>query len=273
MARNFNGNITEHLSHSLKLVWLHIIFFCGLTFSANAQVIQISGSVYDFTNRLPIEAVAAQCTCGTGTLTDSNGHYSILVRDHDSIFFSYLGKNTIKYPVDTIRTPEDFEIGLHIDVKWLPEVKVQTHNYYMDSVENRHAYAKIFDYKKPGLAITNSSGQYIPGSVTAGLDLDALINMFRFRRNRQLASFQNRLLKEEQDKYIDHRYSIRLVKQLTHLEPPELDRFMNQYRPEYSLLQQMNDIELGYYIELAYKEYREKKNTTNTNGRSLLGTH
>ena len=247
-------------------LYIILLLFCGI--AVKAQVQQISGSVYDFNNRLPIEAVAVQCTCGSGTLTDSNGHYSILVRDNDSLFFSYLGKSTIKYPVDTIKFPEAFEIGLHVDAKWLPEVKVQTHNYYMDSMENRRAYAKIFDYKKPGLALNRSTpSTYVPGSVTVGLDLDELINVFRFRRNRQLASFQNRLVKQEQDKYIDHRYSIRLVKQLTKLESPELEKFMNQYRPEYSLLQQMNDLELGYYIELSYKEYQQNRNS----GRRFLG--
>ena len=88
-----------------------------------------------------------------------------------------------------------------------------------------------------------------------------------------MLSFQNRLLKEEEDKYITHRYSVRLVKQLTKLESPELEVFMEQYKPEYDILQQMNDLELGYYIELCYKDYKLKKATTNTSGRSILGTH
>lgn len=245
----------------------------GCTFpSLKAQVIQVSGSVYDFNNRLPIEAVSVFCTCGSGAITDSAGHYDILVRDHDSIYFSYLGKNTIKYPVDTIRYPEAFEIGLHVDVKWLPEVKVQTHNYYMDSVENRRAYAKVFNYQKPGIAVNrNSPSTYVPGALTVGFDLDQLIGMFQFRRNRQMLAFQNRLLKDEQDKYIDHRYSIRFVKQLTRLEHPELETFMNQYRPDYTLLQQMNDLELGYYIELCFDDY--KKQRSNPNHRSILGTN
>lgn len=244
------------------------------TIATQAQVVPLSGTIYDFSNRLPIEAVSVQCTCGSGTITDSTGHYSLLVTQHDSVYFSYLGKNTIKYPVDTIKNSEDFDLGLHIDVRWLPEVKVQTHSYYIDSIENRRDYAKIFDYRKPHLALSkNSPSTYVPGSVTVGLDLDELINMFRFRRNRQMLSFQNRLLEQEQDKYINHRYSIRLVKQLTKLETPELEKFMNQYRPEYSILQQMNDLELGYYIELSYKDYLIKKTTRNSNGRGILGAN
>jgi hypothetical protein len=177
----------------------------------------------------------------------------------------------MKYPVDTINNVSAFEVGLHIDVKWLPEVKVFSHNYRLDSIQNRRDYAKIFDYKKPGLSITNSnSSTYLPGAVTAGLDLDQLINMFRFRRNRQLQSFQNRLLQEEQDKYIDHRYSKRLVKQLTQLESPELDSFMVAYRPQYDILQQMNDLELGYYVQLCYKAYTQQK-LRNPARRTILG--
>jgi len=165
----------------------------------------------------------------------------------------------MKYPVDTISNVSQFEVGLHIDVKWLPEVRVLSHNYHMDSLQNRRDYAKIFNYNKPGLAINSNTGTYIPGSVTAGLDLDQLINMFRFRRNRQLQSFQNRLLKEEQDKYIDHRYSVQFVKQLIGLEDPELDSFMTAYRPDYELLQEMNDLELGYYVQLCFKDYTQQK--------------
>ena len=144
----------------------------------------------------------------------------------------------------------------------------------MDSVANRREYAKVFDYRKPRLALSkNSPSTYVPGSVTVGLDLDELITMFRFRRNRQMLSFQNRLLQEEQDKYINHRFSVRLVKELTKLTSPELEKFMNQYRPEYTILEQMNDLELGYYIEVCYKDYQQKKVVRNSNGRSILGTN
>lgn len=241
------------------LRYLFALLFIFFGFASKAQTFELQGTVYDFANRQPIDAVSVICTCGSGVVTDSNGHYTISVTQSDSIFFSYLGKNTIKYPVDTIRNISAFEVGLHIDVKWLPEVKVLTHNYRLDSIQNRRDYAKIFDYKKPGLSINSSSGTYIPGSVTAGLDLDALINMFRFRRNRQLQSFQNRLLQEEEDEYIDHRYSRRLVKQLTQLEQPELDTFMRAYRPDYDILQQMNDLELGYYVQLCFKDYTQHK--------------
>ncbi len=252
-----------------KHIFLILFIFC--CFTANSQTFELQGTVYDYANRQPVDAVSVICTCGSGTVTGSNGHYTLRVSQQDSVYFSYLGKNTVKYPLDTIKNIADFEIGLHIDARWLPEVKVFTHNYRLDSIQNRRDYAKIFDYKKPGLRInSNTTPTYIPGSVTAGLDLDALINMFRFRRNRQIQSFQNRLLQEEQDKYIDHRYSKRLVKQLTALEPPEIDSFMTAYRPQYDILQQMNDLELGYYVQLCFKDYTRQKMSSPAR-RTILG--
>jgi len=247
---------------------LLLLIICN---KAKAQNFELEGTVYDYANHRPIEAVSVVCTCGGGTITDSNGHYILKVSKKDSVYFSYLGKNTIKYPLDTIKNISDFELGLHIDAKWLPEVKVTSHNYRLDSVQNRKDYAKIFDYKRPGLRINNTTTPtYIPGSVTAGLDLDELINVFRFRRNRQLLSFQTRLLKEEQDKYIDHRFSKRLVKQLTQLESPDIESFMAAYKPEYDILQQMNDLELGYYVELCFKDYTKKKIASSAK-RTILG--
>jgi hypothetical protein len=87
------------------------------------------------------------------------------------------------------------------------------------------------------------------------LDLDEIINAFRFKRNRQLASFQQRLIQDEQDKYIDHRYTKYLGKKLTGLDGKELDDFMNFYRPSYEQVLMMNDLELGYYIEQCYNNY------------------
>lgn len=257
----------------MKLFYIFYALLAFLVcFSANAQKFELQGNVYDYSNRRPIEAVSIVCSCGSGTISDSDGHYKLDVKQKDSIWFSYLGKNTMKYPVDTITNTLAFDIGLHVDIKWLPEVKVMTHNYISDSIENRKTYAKIFNYHKPGLELSrNNTPTYIPGSVTVGLDLDALINVFKFRRNRQLQSFQNRLIKEEEDKYIDHRYNRRLAKQLTRLEQPELDNFMLAYRPQYDILQQMNELELGYYIQLSFKDYLQHKKASTNNGRSILG--
>lgn len=203
-----------------------------------------------------MEAVNVFSSSGSFTITDSAGKYIIPVQNKDSIWFNYLSKNTMKYLVDTISNPSSFEIALYIDAHWLPTVMVKSSNYFLDSMQNRADYAKVFNFKKPGLAISQSPpSTYVPGALTVGIDLDALINSFRFRHNRQMLTLQQRLLEQEHDKYINHRFTKFFVKNITKLSSPELDTFMIYARPTYELLQTMNDLEFGYYIEQQYDNY------------------
>jgi hypothetical protein len=242
----------------LKL--LLCLFSIAFTVFAKGQSFKLLGNVYDFESKEPLEAVSVFCSCGEITITDSVGHYTLQVTNKDSIWFSYLGKNTVKYPVDTITNTSSFDVGLHLNVSWLPEVRVRNRSYKQDSVQNRQDYSKIFDYKKPGLKLSSRpSSSYVPGSVTAGLDLDELINIFRFKRNRQLLSFQQRLILEEQEKYVTRRFNKRFVTALTTLHPPDLDTFMLEYKPSYEALLLMNELELGYYIQQGYKQFMARR--------------
>ena len=237
---------------------LVIIVMVWLWQPARAQYITISGTVYDISARKPLEAVAVISKSGRGTLTDSLGHYSLMVFKADSIWFSLLNKNTQHYAVDTIRNPDNFDISIHVYSALLPEVKVRNRNYKLDSIQNRKDYQKYFDFKKPGIALSRNYG-YNPGGVTVGLDLNEFINMFRFKRNRNLQYLQDRLLQQEQDKYVNYRFSKLLVRKITKLQSPEIDSFMKQYRPSYEGLQFLNDLEFAYYIEQSFEQYKVNK--------------
>ena len=227
---------------------------------SSAQAISLKGVVYDYYNRHPLQAVSVFASNGNATVCDSSGRYSILVSERDSVWFSYLFKQTIKYPVDTIADLDNFEIALYVDAAWLPEVKVRNKNYYLDSLNNRREYAKIFNFKKPGVSFnTAPPSAYVPGAVTAGIDLVEFINMFRFRRNRQILDMQERLFWEEREKYVDHRFNKLFVRRLTGLEMPALDTFMSLYRPDYYTLLEWNEIDLGSYIEKCYQNYLYRK--------------
>jgi len=225
---------------------------------SQAQTVTISGTVYDITARRPLEAVAVLSSSGKGTITDSLGHYSLTVLRKDSIWFSLIGKATMKYPVDTINNMNSFNVMIHVYATALPEVKVRNNYYKFDSIQNRRDNAKAFDFKKPSLRLSNSPN-FNPGSLTVGFDLDELINMFRTKRNRNMEFLQKRLLQQEQDKYIDRRFSKVLVRKLTKLQSPELETFMVYYRPKYEMITLLNDLELGYYIEKSYELYKSDR--------------
>lgn len=238
-----------------------ILFFLSCILIAQgvfAQRIRICGTVYDATRRNPIEAVAVIAKSGHGTLTDSLGRYCITVPTNDSIWFSLIGKTTKHYAVDTIQNPDNFDVMVMIKATELPEVKVRNNYYKFDSMQNRKDYAKYFDFKKPGLRLSSNNNTMMPG-VAAGFDLEELINVFRFNRTRRLLALQKRLLEQEQEKYINHRYNKNFVRKLTKLSSPELDTFMNRYRPDYEFVTTLNDLELGYYIQKCFEKYKASK--------------
>lgn len=221
---------------------------------AHAQVM-VSGTVFDNTKINYVENVRVVSTGGMFAITDSLGHYSIPVHYEDSLSFVYSNKPTQQFAVATIANPQKFDISLHLKVKGkyslLQEVVVFANSYKQDSLENRQTYADVFDYHKPGLS--TSIG---PGGV-AGADVNELINIFRFRRNRQLRSFQNRLAQQEEDKYIDFRFNKIFVKRLTHLAGAPLDSFLVWYRPSYDFARNSNEIVFNQYILNSFYEFEK----------------
>ena len=240
----------------MKTLYIRLAYFFGLLVLLLAQEkaasqIKINGTVYDMTRRQPLSGVSVQSTSGGGTATDSNGVYSITVKPGDSIWFSYLNKPTAKFPVATIALPNGFDVSLKVPVSELKEVRVAPRDYKQDSIQNRLNYAKAFEFQKPGFRLSSppSSGFGV------GFDLDELINMFNFKKNRRMLAFQKRLIQEEQDKAVDHRFTKVWVKKITHLTDPMLSDFMKRYRPSYDFTMGTSDYEFAEYIKLAYLEY------------------
>ena len=52
------------------------------------------------------------------------------------------------------------------------------------------------------------------------------------------------------------RFNKAFVRKLTKLQQPEIDSFMNKYRPEYEFVKTLNDLEFGYYIEQCFNQYK-----------------
>lgn len=236
-----------------------LIGFIGGAGRLHAQV-KVSGTVYDASRATPLPSVSVMSTSGSGTTTDSLGRYTIFVNESDSISFSFLNKPTAKFPVKGIHNIFQFDISLHVPASELPAVRVMPRNYRMDSIQNRRDYAKAFDFQKPGISVSANPG----GGV--GLDLGEFINIFRFRYNRRMLAFQRRLLQEEEDKFIDHRFTRSVVRKITGLSGDSLIQFMTLYRPSYEFTQVSNEYEFLEYIKLASIEYRKYGNRRREEG-------
>jgi hypothetical protein len=238
-----------------RKVFIVLFSFVFVT-TLNAQYTTISGVVYDISGHRPVEAVMVNSNSNT-TMTDSLGRYIVVLKAKDSIWFSLFGKNSPKFPVDTITDPQNFNVMIHVMGYDLPEVRVRNNNYKFDSIQNRNDYAKYFNYRPPGIKLSNNQQLFNPSGMTIGFDLDELINMFRFHRNRNLQFLQNRLLAQEQEKYVNKRFTKKFVQKLTHLEGDELIKFMNFAKPTYEMLGLLNELELGVYIQKRFATYQK----------------
>lgn len=235
----------------LQILFIAFLLFLFKPTSLCAQY-KIRGTVYDSTRAYPVAFVSVLSTSGKGTSTNAYGEYEIDVAEKDSIWFSYLNKPTVKFPVLKITTPLSFDISLQVNVPVLKEVKIRPRNYRQDSIQNREDYAKIFNYKKPGLSIVTP--QY--GAAT-GFDVNEIINVFRFKRNRSIKSFQDRLLAQEQEKFVDHRFNKAVVRRLTLLTGNELDSFMLVFRPSYLFAVMTNDYDFQKYIKESFERFKK----------------
>ena len=220
---------------------------------ANAQY-KVKGTVYDSSHIFPLESVSVLATNGSGTATNANGNYVIDVGENDSIWFSYLGKPTVKFPVAKMPDVMQFDIALQVNITVLKEVTIRLPDYKEDSLRNRENYKKVFDFRKPNLGTMTSIG---PSG--AGVDINELIRSFQFRKNRNMQKFQERLLDQERDKFIDHRFNKALVRRLTNLSGEELDKFMTMHRPAYEFTLYSSDYDFQLYIKEAYLIYTKQQ--------------
>lgn len=222
-----------------------------------AAQLTITGTVFDSTRSIPVKDVLVKSTAGISTRTDSNGRYSIVAGDADSLTFIYNEKPTARFSVRQIADIAHFDIALHIRVtekfRTLKEVKVYSRTYRQDSIENRMRNAKYFNYEKPGLSL--SSSNY---SGVTGLDLAEFINIFRFRRNKMLKKTQERLLRQEQENFINYRFNKATVRRITRLSGTQLEEFMRLYRPDFAFASESDTVAFYQYILNASYHYRQQ---------------
>ena len=228
----------------LKIYLLLLFFIC----SANqlAAQLTVTGTVFDSSKRNYVENVRVESSSGKFALTDSMGRYKINVTDKDSLTFIYQNKPTQKFAVKDIADLTQFDISLRVHVKGgystLKEVVVYARSYRQDSMENRLVYDDVYNYRKPTIRTSISPG----GAV--GADVNEIINMFRFRRNKHLKAFQARLEQQEQDKFVSYRFNKNFVRRITQLQGAELDSFMVIYMPTYEFASTADEVTFNKYI-------------------------
>lgn len=223
------------------------MLFCFVcTTGKSSAQFTVTGTVFDSTKRNYVENVQVESTGGHFTYTDSMGRYKIQVTERDSLSFIYKNKPTQKFVVRNIPDINQFDISLRVHVKGgystLKEVVVFARSYKQDSIENRQIYGDVYNFRKPTIRTSVSP------SGAVGADVNEIINMFRFKRNKRLKAFQARLELQEQDKYVSYRFNKNFVRRITQLQGAQLDTFMVRYLPTYEFASTADVVTFNNYI-------------------------
>jgi hypothetical protein len=222
-----------------------LLLFFAVTNPLHAQL-TVTGTVFDSSKKNYVENVRVESSSGKHTLTDSMGRYRISVTEKDSLTFVYKNKPTQKFAVKEMPNLMQFDLSLGVTVKSgyrvLKEVVIFARSYREDSMENRQTYADAYNYRNPTLRTSISPG----GAV--GADVNEIINMFRFKRNKHLRAFQARLELQEQDHFVSYRFNRNFVHRITQLQGAELDTFMVRYLPTYEFASTADEVTFNKYI-------------------------
>lgn len=107
-SRNTKKTGKTDLNSFLPASFVFLLLLTGGRVSG--QDVTVHGVVYNLYGTKPLEAATVSSTSGKITMTDSNGNYAIVVRRSDSIWFSYLGRSTRRFPVKEINQDDGFYV-------------------------------------------------------------------------------------------------------------------------------------------------------------------
>ncbi|WP_426790656.1 carboxypeptidase-like regulatory domain-containing protein [Sphingobacterium sp. WOUb80] len=201
--------------------------------------------------------------------SDGYGKFTLSgIKLGDTITFSSIGYSEEKYIVGNSNL-DNLVLYMEQTSILLDEVKINPlRNYKADSLKFREEFAKTFNYSKPkfkDIFITKNYSSNVPrhpnqaSNSTASLisvDVLSVISMLGKKRNPQ-SKLQQKLIKEEEERYLDNTFSKRMVQNLTGLKGDSLQTFIQLYRPDIDTAKYMSDYDIILYIKKSYQEYIE----------------
>jgi hypothetical protein len=176
----------------------------------------------------------------------SDGSYTITAAEGDRIVFSITG-----YKPDTATVIYSMLLALH-DVTLQKEIitlknVTVTSSYQMDSLARRNYYNQVFA-KQPGITGRNTPSHGV------GISLSPFSYFSRETKQKRL--LKKRLIKQEEEIYVDRSFPIEWVSKVTGLRGDSLIRFMTLYRPSYKFCRNNNREKMLIYINDKLKEFK-----------------
>ena len=114
----------------------------------------------------------------------------------------------------------------------------------------------VFIKKSPETSTKYSPFQSSTASI-ASVNVLQVIGLLNKNKSSQ-SKLQSTLLKEEEARLLDHRFSKEKIVALTALKGDSLKNFMSEFRPSAEVARKMNDYEMLMYIKKSYQEFESR---------------
>ncbi|HXB92649.1 MAG TPA: carboxypeptidase-like regulatory domain-containing protein [Puia sp.] len=185
-------------------------------------------------------------------LSEENGSYRIQALPGDRVVFSYVGYKSDTVPVTAEKMSGDYPVYLVQKPQTLQSVRVgQLSNYQLDSMARRQEYSWIYDHGEQKRVEKERHGDGVG------------VNLALFRNasseDKQRERLKKRLIKEEEDDYVDFRYSREYITKITHLTGDSLSRFMVAYRPSYDYCRKAATVDILIFINDSFKKFMRRE--------------
>jgi hypothetical protein len=214
---------------------LIIILLSLLPFMLKAQM-RIEGTAYDADSRNKLKLVFVNnLTQREVDHTGQKGDFVVKADLGDLIVFSCPGYQNDTLVLENMRPKL---VLMRPSLIVLNEVIVSAKSKIPENV--RSAYSSAYSY-------ANTTVLTQDGKLSLG-------NAFG-KQSQQKRAFQKFMDKELNEKTIDQRFNPDLVTDLTKIRGQLLEDFMSYYRPTYTQVTDMSEVELRTYIVKSYNEY------------------
>jgi hypothetical protein len=188
-------------------------------------------------------------------LSDERGTFRIRSAQGDVLIFTHVGYQPDTIIVDTSMLAADYPEYMEPRAQMLRAVEVGSlSNYQLDSMARREEYNWVYDHGTPPRLERKRSGDGV------GVNLNIFRNASREDQDRE--KLKKRLMREEEEHYIDFRYSREYVARLTRLRGDSLQQFMMHFRPTYEYCRKAANVDILVYVNDSFKKFmkREEEN-------------
>lgn len=234
----------------------HLLFLLLFATTTHTLAQKATGFVMDKETHMPI-AGAMVGTHLSKTMSNELGKFEIsFIGTGDTLTVARLGYKTFVLALSktTTRVPVELEVATTA----LREVRISSsRDAKADSIINRQAYQKQFDYVGPRIkdAITgNASGGRGYGQLI-GINPVILIQALT-KKSTPEYKFHQILLRDEKAQFIDRKFNRGVVQRITGLKGDTLSAFLLQYRPDYKFAKKAGDYEMSVYIRESFVKFK-----------------